>query len=153
MENGMRVKLLFVAAALMFSGVNAQAGSCVQSAHCYSHESGVQVIRGQHNAPVSQAALAHHKHKIKMEQRAREIAAANRLTNAVKAQNSEIAALRTQVSQLGKQRNTRSRRRVYYGNPRFFGRNGFAGNRNFSGATVQLPRRRHRPRVRPNRSK
>jgi|GEM_PF-3375412 len=31
--------------------------------------------------------------------------------------------------------------RTYRGNNRFFGRNGFIGNSNFSGATVQLPNR------------
>ena len=40
------------------------------------------------------------------------------------------------------------RRRVYYGNPRFFGRNGFIGNRNFSGATVPSKRRFRRKKSR-----
>ena len=44
--------------------------------------------------------------------------------------------------------NTRPRRRIYYGNPRFFGRNGFIGNRNFAGASVPSNRKIRRKKSR-----
>ncbi len=45
-------------------------------------------------------------------------------------------------------RSSRSNRRVFFGNPRFFGRNGFIGNRNFAGATVPSNRKIRRKKSR-----
>lgn len=142
----MRVKILLVGAMLTLSSAPAQAGSCPHSAHCYTVESGVNVFRGQHAPVISRQAIQQKARAEQKAQAARELAAVNRLTAEVKRQNAEIAALRTQVNQANQQNTRRKRRRVYYGNPAFFGRNGFMGNRYFSGATVPLPRRPYRPR-------
>lgn len=142
----MQVRFLMIGAVLAFSAAPAQAGSCPHSAHCYTVESGVNVFRGQHKPVISQQALALQAEQARQAQAARELAAVNRLTHAVERQNAEIAALRSQVSQAGQQNTRRKRRRVYYGNPAFFGRNGFIGNRFYGGATVPLPPRPRRPR-------
>lgn len=143
----MRIKVITISALLAFCSVPvAQAGSCPHSAHCYSVESGVNVFRGQHAPVVSQDAIRLEAERARQAQAARELAEVRRLTAAVQQQNNEIAALRNEVSQANQRNTRRQRRRVYYGNPAFFGRNGFIGNRFFSGATVPLPPRPRRPR-------
>lgn len=149
----MRVKTLALSAALFITGTSialpAQAGSCNYTAHCVSQENGVYVYRGQHKPPVSQQALSLHAEQARQARAARELAEVQKLNAAITRQNSEIAALRAQVAEGQRQQTQRPRRRVYYGNPAFFGRNGFIGNRFFGGATVPLPRsnppRRSRP--------
>ncbi len=145
----MQVRNLVFSAVFIVCGVSfaapAQAGSCNYSAHCVSQESGVYVYRGQHNPAVSQQALALQAEQVRQERAAAELAAVNRLQASIQQQNSEIAALRAQVAEGQKRQQYRPRRRVYFGNPAFFGRNGFIGNRFFSGGTEPLPRP-HRPR-------
>lgn len=67
------------------------------------------------------------------------------------AQNSKIDRLEGKIDALSaRTEQTKTRRNIYgygrsyRGNNRFFGRNGFIGNSNFSGATVRLPNRGHR---------
>ena len=140
----MRTKFILPAFIIMLSSGAAQAGSCTGVAHCSSYENGVVVLRGQHTPAVSQGALLIDQQRAEQARRAKAQAEAERLARAVEAQNREIAALRTQVSSLQPQKTQRPRRRVYFGNPAFFGRNGFIGNRYFGGSTVQLPRRPYR---------
>jgi len=144
----MRVKLLAISALLIMSAAPAQAGSCSQSAHCTSVESGVTVYRGQHTPAISQRALALRAEQQRQAQAARELAAIERLNRAVQQQTTEIASLRAQVAEGQRAQAQRPRRRTYYGNPAFFGRNGFIGNRFFGGGTIQ-PTRPRRPRRRP----
>lgn len=147
----MRFKILGIGMILAISAAPANAGSCSMTAHCYTYENGVHVLRGEHGPVVSQQALAQQQMRVRQEQQARELAAVNRLNASIRQQNAEIAALRSQVDNLQTQRPQRQRRRTYFGNPRFFGSNGFIGNSNFSGGTIQLPRRRRprRPTFRP----
>ncbi len=146
----MRFTSIVLGISLSLFATSAQAGSCTDTAHCYTYENGVHVLRGNHSAPVSQQALAFQQQQAKLAQKAKELEAVNRLNASIQAQNAEIAALRTQVSQAQAQRTQRARRRTYYGNPAFFGSNGFIGNRFFGGGTVQLPRSRpRRPTHRP----
>lgn len=140
----MAFRVLGLAVILASTSMSANAGSCSQTAHCYTYENGVHVLRGKHSPTVSQQAFAFTQEQARLEQQAKELAAVNRLTSAVRQQNSEISALRSQVSTLQTQRTQRPRRRTYYGNPAFFGRNGFIGNRFHGGGTVQLPRRPRR---------
>jgi len=149
----MRVNTLTLSAALIMAGASiatpAIAGSCQYTAHCVSQENGVYVYRGQHAPTVSQQALALRAQQAQQAQAAEERAAANRLQASIDRQNSEIAALRAQVAEGQKAQSHRPRRRVYFGNPAFFGRNGFIGNRFFSGGTEPLPRPRRPRRPRP----
>ncbi len=135
----MRVTILALGALLAVSAVPAQAGSCSSSAHCYSQESGVHVFRGQHAPVISQAAFQRQARLEQEARAARELAAVNRLRATVEQQTAEIAALRNQVNQAQRPA-PRRRRNVFFGNPRFFGPNGFVGNSNFSGIAVPLPR-------------
>lgn len=64
----------------------------------------------------------------------RAIAAQN--TAALESRLAGIEATQRQILQAQSQRRAPRTRRVFLGNPRFFGRNGFIGNSNFSGATV-----------------
>lgn len=141
----MGFRVLGLAVIMVSTGMSANAGSCTATAHCYTYENGVHVLRGKHLPAVSQQAFALQQEQARLEQQARELAAANRLTTALRQQNAEITALRSQVTTLGAQRaQQRPRRRTYYGNPAFFGRNGFIGNRYHGGGTIQLPRRTRR---------
>ena len=77
----------------------------------------------------------------------------------VRQQKRELAALQSHIQLLETQQpnvqkpKRRSRYgRSYYGNNRFFGPNGFVGNRHFSGASPQLPVQPHTKR-RQNKSK
>lgn len=56
----------------------------------------------------------------------------------------KIDALSARTEQKQTRRNIYGYGRSYRGNNRFFGRNGFRGNSNFSGATVSLPNRGRR---------
>ncbi len=149
----MRVKILGLLAifimAAMGSTTSAFAGSCQYTAHCVSQESGVYVYRGKHAPSISTRAIALQAEQARQAKAARDLAAVNRLKASIDRQNAEIAALRTQVAEGQRVERRRPRRRVYYGNPAFFGRNGFVGNRFFSGATVPLPHPQRPRRPRP----
>lgn len=120
-----------------------------------SLERGVRVFRPAPNANLAYAA------SISLnEQRAKAQEAANaaRLRaestrraaqdEAIQASLDAIAANQKAILAQGRRNTNRysgsSRRRTFYGNPPFFGRNGFIGNSNFSGATIQIERRRNR---------
>ncbi len=72
-------------------------------------------------------------------------------------QNAKLDRIETKVDALS-QKSTKSTRntgrfgRSYRGNSRFFGRNGFIGNSNFSGATIPLGRKFARRPIRPQHS-
>ena len=108
-----------------------------------NQENGVQVFRGSHGPTVSpQAVLLQNQ----IDQRAaqkKQADALKRLNRKMDAQSQAITGLSQNVQNLERKQETSKRRRVYYGNPAFFGRNGFIGNRYYGGATIQLSRRPH----------
>lgn len=148
------MKMRVIACVLLITGLSAAVPTYAGSsgnAYNVSQEKGVTVYRGQPSAETyrAHAALqqAHKSRKAKSAIKA-EFAAQRR---AIRAQTKAVQSLERKVDRLAdRQQESRKRPRYgrsYYGNPRFFGPNGFVGNRNFSGATVPT----HRPRPRPRR--
>ena len=124
--------------------------------HCGNNVSGittekvgtVSVYRGPAVSYNYAAAERTRQNNIRAE-RARKTRQANAKARAV--QNSKIDrlegkidALSARTEQKQTRRNIYGYGRSYRGNNRFFGRNGFRGNSNFSGATVSLPNRGRR---------
>jgi len=64
----------------------------------------------------------------------------------LKSQERMIAELEDRIDDLEEPPRRGRYDQVYYGTPRFFGRNGFIGNGNFSGATTRARRNRRRNR-------
>jgi len=136
-------------APMAFAGHN---GS--QSAYTVAHEKGVTVYRG-HIAQPNYQAITHRRALTQQaQQKAEALALHNKQQQALAAQIKTLQALEGRINTLEHTRQrprTRSRYgygRSYYGNPRFFGTNGFIGNSNFSGATIQLGGHSYRPRYR-----
>ncbi len=120
----------------------------------FSHhdEAGVHIFKGHHGAPYSAAGLQAVQLEEQRAAQARQAAQLARIAAQLEAQSRQIDDLGLAVGNLERQEQRRPRRKVYYGNPRFFGSNGFIGNRNFTGATVPLargPRNRRRYHHRP----
>lgn len=88
----------------------------------------------------ARAARAQALAEAKISARAREVATRRAIdaqnTAALEARLARIEATQNQILEAQSQRRTPRTRRVFLGNPRFFGPNGFIGNSNFSGATV-----------------
>lgn len=121
-----------------------------------SIENGITVYRGQPSE--ENAHYVQHLHNQYLERR-QKAALKVRLfeqQRQIAAQAAALAALQQRVTLAEQRAQTQQqpRRRArygrsYYGNPRFFGSNGFRGNSNFSGGSVQTnivvhPRRRRR---------
>lgn len=114
-----------------------------------SVEQGVTVYRAQPSQDNAAYVASLHQAYVQREQKADLKRKIYKQQRQISAQKKSIAALETRLTKVEAQKTTTQRptRRYgksYYGNPRFFGRNGFRGNSNFSGATVQtnLPPRR-----------
>ena len=137
-----------IAITLIFAGlacpVTALAGT-PHAAFTESHEKGVTIYRGQtskrnYHVMTSLQQGAH--------LRAEQARLKSRLAiqdRKIAQQQRSIAELKAQQRQLAAQSKPKRRPRYgrsYSGNNPFFGRNGFIGNSNFSGATQVLPRRR-----------
>ncbi len=136
----MRKILIGLGAALCLVPTTAQAGG-----YTVQQEGTVKVYRGK-PAQISPYAVRNCKKRQYKAEQARaqqlQVQAQNR---EIDRQAAEIRALKHDIDHL-EERLERPRPRYgrsYYGNPRFFGVNGFIGNRNFAGATVRLPKRRH----------
>ncbi len=133
----------YIAAAFIIMGaamaLPVQAGET--PAYKASQENGVTVYRGTHPAINFEILAARQKAQETM----RETAALQRKISQQKrdlaAQSRRIEALEQQALRPAVQKPKRRSRygRSYYGNNRFFGPNGFAGNRFYSGASPQLP--------------
>ncbi len=133
-------RLLGILAIAAMAAAPAQAGN--QSGYSHFDESGVHVFRGQHGSPLTHAAIQVEQLRLQREAQAAHAAEIARLNAQIAAQTRQIDNLGQAVNHLERSQTRRPRRRVYYGNPAFFGSNGFIGNRYYGGATVQLPRRR-----------
>ena len=138
----MRIKLLGILGLLGVLGTPAYAAG---PAYTSSYESGVQVFRGNHGAAYSAQAVEIVRLQDQREAAARQAEETARLSAQLAAQSAQIAALQRSVERHQDKSHTRKRRRTYYGNPVFFGRNGFYGNRHFSGAAPTQNRHRYRP--------
>lgn len=113
------------------------------SGYTQSHERGIQVYRGHHGPSYSSDALQIVQMRERREAKAKKAREIARLEQQLAVQTAQIEALERTIDDHKEDSHSRKRRRVYYGNPAFFGRNGFVGNRNFSGAIISPPRRRH----------
>ena len=129
---------LFAAALCPVSAFASEAGS----AYTAQSQNGVTVYRGQYpdrNFQVMAALQNQHR------QRAEHAALKSQLARQERdlaAQKQDISALQTRLDTREEKTAPRKRSRYgrkYSGNNRFFGRNGFIGNSNFSGATQPLP--------------
>lgn len=139
-----------LAATIIFASllcpVSAFAGAA-NSGFTASHEKGVAVYRGvhpQHNFDA--VARMQHQHQHRAEQAAIKSRLAMQQRQLAK-QRKDVKRLQARLDAKQDMRKPRARARFgrkYYGNSRFFGRNGFIGNSNFSGATQPLPRRQRR---------
>lgn len=114
------------------------------SGYSQSDEGGITIYRGQHGAVVSAKALEITRANQEREAEARQRAKLNRLRDQIAEQSRQIESLGMVLDKT--QKPAARKRRAYYGNPAFFGRNGFIGNSHHGGATIQLPRRPKRPR-------
>jgi len=141
----MRVKIFGTIALAIALSAPASAGQA--SGFSHHDEGGVHIFKGHHGAPYSAAGLqAAHLEQQRAAQ-ARQAAQLARIAAQLEEQSRRIDDVGIAVGNLERQEQRRPRRKVYYGNPRFFGPNGFVGNRNFSGGTIPLarsPRNRRR---------
>lgn len=152
MEFDMRLLAIPLFAASLAFPATAMAGNYYSHNACQtkaassmttSCQSGVTVYRGQ---PVqyNYAAMQRVSHDQKMAVQASQLEAQLRKQKRkLKSQKKMIAELEERIDGLEEKPRRRGRyNRVYYGNSRFFGRNGFVGNGNFSGASPRARRGR-----------
>ena len=128
------MKKIILGMAILTLGMPALAHASGYSA---SQEGAVTVYRGN-VAQVSDRALDAHYHRKNAEEKNRRLKAKLRAQKRdIREQKTELARLQRQVERLEDRADRRPRYgRSYYGNNRFFGVNGFVGNRFYSGATV-----------------
>lgn len=139
----MRVRILGLFGILMLGIAPAMAGGGTGYSH--SVEKGVHVFKGQHAPIVSHQDLERAALQKQRQAEQEQAEMVQRLRAQIDAQSAQIDQLNSVVSDLKTSTKTRgTRRRVFYGNPRFFGSNGFIGNRYYGGATVQLPKKPYR---------
>ena len=129
--------------------MNCAAWAGAGQAYTASQEQGVVVFRGQPaNAPLPTVAEIYQNREAekRLQAEAQRQAALKRLDKRMAQQTEELRQINERIETIAKNQDRPKRRKVYYGNPAFFGPNGFIGNRNFGGSTILLPRRpRHRP--------
>lgn len=135
----MRVKIPTTMAVIFLSFGVANADAAFTS----SQENGVQIFRGTHGPAVSRQAIAFDQRQKQLLAQQKQLQATKKLNQQMAAQSKAISELKNSVGKIETQQTRPTRRRVYYGNPAFFGRNGFIGNRFHGGGTIPLPRRRH----------
>lgn len=116
----------------------AQAKSVGDQTYTKSVEQGVTVYRGrpsQENA--AYVSRLHHQY-VQREKTADLKRKVYKQQRQIAAQKASIKVLETRLTRLEAHKKKRAKRsrygKSYYGNPPFFGRNGFAGNANFRGA-------------------
>jgi len=133
----MRVKLTALLALGALSLVPpAYAGN--GSGYSQSREMGVSVYRGHHGPLVTELDLRIEAQEQRAKMRARKAEQKAALNSRLEAQSAQIARLSETIENLEQAQNQpqQRRRRTYYGNPPFFGSNGFIGNRFHGGGTI-----------------
>ncbi len=134
---------------LTLVGVLATSPAFAGNGSGYSAEmdNGVVVYRGQHGPLITDHERKLLKQEERQDMKARKAAELGLLNAKLDAQTNQLAALHDHMISLEEAHRAKPRRRkVYYGNPAFFGRNGFIGNRYHGGATMlgEGPRYRRR---------
>jgi len=142
-----------IAVIILLAGLTApslaQAGGSSDTVYSKSVEQGVTVYRAKPSQENAAYVKSLHQQYVQRQEKADLKRKIYKQQRQIAAQKKSIANLETRLTKVEAQK-TRTRKRgsrynrSYYGNPRFFGRNGFRGNTNFAGATVQtnLPPRR-----------
>lgn len=143
------IAFMILLAGLSVPGL-AYAGASGDAVYKKSVEQGVTVYRAQPSQENAAYVANLHQQYVQRQQKADLKRKIYKQQRQIAAQKKSIAALETRLTKVEAQKTTHTRQRrsrynrSYYGNPRFFGPNGFRGNSNFSGATVKtnLPPRR-----------
>ena len=132
--------------ALIVAGIfiACSAGVAHAGGYSVSNEGQVAVYRG-HAPTVDPYALQAYYHQQEADEKARRLKAKIRVQKReLRQQAEELERLAARTARLEEQARRRPRYgRSYYGNSRFFGVNGFVGNRFYSGGTVLNVRRRY----------